>query len=216
MTLMEKMVNQARKPDGKFGKIFVRGMNKGNHDKMAKWALGYISIKSDAIILDIGCGGGGNIDRMTKIAVNGKVYGIDYSEVSISTSKKVNKKNIEKGNVEIKHSSVSNLPFLENTFDLITGFEAYYFWPDLVNDLKGIYKVLKPGGTLALTNEGYKGKNEKLRKKSEKWSKIGHFDIHDPDEFREFLTKAGYSEIKIIEEEIKGWILIKGKKESNK
>ncbi|MHA1491479.1 MAG: class I SAM-dependent methyltransferase [Promethearchaeota archaeon] len=212
MTLMEKMVNQARKPDGKFGKIFTKGMNKGAHAKMAEWALKYIPIKLDANILDIGCGGGGNIDRMTKIAVDGKVYGIDYSEVSINTSKKVNKKNIEKGIVEIKHSSVSNLPFLENTFDLITGFEAYYFWPDLVNDLKGIYKVLKPGGTLALTNEAYKCKNEKLRKRSEKWSKIGHFDIHSPDEFREFLTKAGYSEIEIIEEEKKGWILIKGKK----
>ena len=206
------MVDQVRKPKGKFGKIVAKSMNKGPHAKMGIWGLNNISINIDAIILDIGCGGGGNIDRLVKIAVDGKVYGIDYSETSIHISRRVNKENIEKGLVEIQLTSVSNLPFSKNTFDLVTAFESYYFWPDLINDLKGIYKILKVGGTLALINEGYKSENQKFRKRNEKWSTIGNFDIHTPDDFKEFLTKAGYSEIEIIEEIKKGWILAKGKK----
>ncbi len=206
------MVDQVRKPKGKFGKIVAKSMNKGPHAKMGIWGLNNISINIDAIILDIGCGGGGNIDRLVKIAVDGKVYGIDYSETSIHISRRVNKENIEKGLVEIQLTSVSNLPFSKNTFDLVTAFESYYFWPDLINDLKGIYKILKVGGTLALINGGYKSENQKFKKRNEKWSKIGNFDIHTPDDFKEFLTKAGYSEIEIIEEIKKGWILAKGKK----
>ena len=206
------MVDQVRKPKGKFGKIVAKSMNKGPHAKMGIWGLNNISINIDAIILDIGCGGGGNIDRLVKIAVDGKVYGIDYSETSIHISRRVNKENIEKGLVEIQLTSVSNLPFSKNTFDLVTAFESYYFWPDLINDLKGIYKILKVGCTLALINGGYKSENQKFKKRNEKWSKIGNFDIHTPDDFKEFLTKAGYSEIEIIEEIKKGWILAKGKK----
>jgi SAM-dependent methyltransferase len=209
---MNKMVDQVRKPKGKFGKIVAKSMNKGPHAKMGIWGLNNISINIDAIILDIGCGGGGNIDRLVKIAVDGKVYGIDYSETSIHISRRVNKENIEKGLVEIQLTSVSNLPFSKNTFDLVTAFESYYFWPDLINDLKGIYKILKVGCTLALINGGYKSENQKFKKRNEKWSKIGNFDIHTPDDFKEFLTKAGYSEIEIIEEVKKGWIIAKGKK----
>ena len=209
---MNKIVNQVRKPKGKFGKIVAKSMNKGPHAKMGIWGLNNISINIDAIILDIGCVGGGNIDRLVKIAVDGKVYGIDYSETSIHISRRVNKENIEKGLVEIQLASVSNLPFSKNTFDLVTAFESYYFWPDLISDLKGIYKILKVGGTLALINEGYNSENQKFRKRNEKWSIIGNFDIHTPDDFKEFLTKAGYSEIEIIEEVKKGWIIAKGKK----
>jgi hypothetical protein len=68
------------------------------------------------------------------------------------------------------------------------------------------------GCTLALINGGYKSENQKFKKRNEKWSKIGNFDIHTPDDFKEFLTKAGYSEIEIIEEVKKGWIIAKGKK----
>ncbi|MCK4239697.1 MAG: class I SAM-dependent methyltransferase [Candidatus Lokiarchaeota archaeon] len=213
---MTKMLNQCRKPKGRFGRIMAKGMNKGPHAKMAVWSLNHISVKPNDIILDIGCGGGGNVNKLAKIAIEGKVYGIDNSEISVEISKKVNKELIENGNVEIQHASVSSLPFNENTFDLVTGYETYYFWPDLINDLKGIYKVLKPGGILALINEGYKSENEKYRKRNEKWAKIGNFEIHTPEQFKEFLTKAVFSEIEIFTEKNKGWIIVKGKKNYGK
>ncbi|MCK4239743.1 MAG: class I SAM-dependent methyltransferase, partial [Candidatus Lokiarchaeota archaeon] len=138
--------------------------------------------------------------------------GIDNSETAVEISKKVNKELIENGNIEIQYASVSSLPFNEDTFDLVTGYETYYFWPDLINDLKGIYKVLKPGGTLAWINEGYKCKNEKHRKRNEKWAKIGNFEIHTPEQFEEFFKKAGFTEIEIFTEKNQGWIIMKGKK----
>ncbi len=213
---MTKMLNQCRKPKGRFGRIMAKGMNKGAHAKMAVWSLNHVLVKPNDIILDIGCGGGGNVNKLAKIAIEGKVYGIDNSEISVEISKKVNKELIENGNVEIQHASVSSLPFNENTFDLVTGYETYYFWPDLINDLKGVYKVLKPGGILALINEGYISENEKYRKRNEKWAKIGNFEIHTPEQFKEFLTKAVFSEIEIFTEKNKGWIIVKGKKNYGK
>jgi len=211
MGIKQTLLNQVRKPNGKLGRVIATGMNKG-HAKLAKWGFSNFLIEPNYVILDIGCGGGGNIKYFAEIITDGKVYGIDYSETAIYISTKINKKYIEKGIVEIYHGSVSSLPFKDNYFNLISGFEAYYFWPDLIRDLKEINRILKPNGYLILVNEGYICNNEKKRKKAEKWSKLGNFPIHTPDEYREFLKKAGFSNIQIFEENKKGWITAKGMK----
>ena len=211
MGLKQTLLNQVRKPNGKLGRVIATGMNKG-HAKLAKWGFSNFLIEPNYIIRDIGCGGGGNIKRFAEIITDGKVYGIDYSETAIYISTKITKKYIEKGIVEIYQGSVSSLPFKDNYFNLISGFEAYYFWPDLIRDLKEIYRILKPNGYLILVNEGYMCNNEKKRKKAEKWSKLGNFLIHTPDEYREFLKEAGFSNIQIFEENKKGWITAMGMK----
>ena len=212
MGLKEKLLNQCRKPKGVFGKLVVKRMNK-EHFNMAEWGISHITINPKDVILDIGCGGGLNVYSFAHIIKEGKVYGIDYSKVSVKLSKKLNKKFIESGLVEIKYASVSSLPFPENSFDLITAFETYYFWPDLINDLKGILNLLKPGGTLLLTNEVFKCKNKNLLERNEKWAKLGKFIIHTPQEFQELLEKVGFSEITIDTEENRSYIVSIGKKD---
>lgn len=211
MKLSEKLVRQCRKPKGFFGRLIAKGMNKG-HAQMAKWGLKAVSIKSDDIILDVGCGGGQNVFNFAKQIKEGKVHGIDYSDISVSTSKRLNKKFIKSGIVELKKGSVSSLPFSDNTFDLVTGFETYYFWPDIINDLKEILRVLKSGGQLLLVNEAFKCENEELRKRNEKWSKLGDFPIHTIDEIRQFLEQAGFSNIKIETEKDEEYFFALGSK----
>jgi len=60
----------------------------------------------------------------------------------------VNQRYINTGRVEILRASVESLPFSDDMFDLVTAVETYYFWPDLVENLKEIRRVLKPGGAL--------------------------------------------------------------------
>jgi ubiquinone/menaquinone biosynthesis C-methylase UbiE len=211
MGFKEKMINQCRKPKGLYGKWIAKRMN-NMHSEMASWGITHITLNPMDIILDIGCGGGLNVSNFAQKINSGKVYGIDYSDISLQVSSKLNKKYIKMGIVEIKKATVSSLPFSENSFDLVTGFETYYFWPDLINDLKGIFKVLKLGGTLLLVNEAFKCDDEKLRKRNEKWSKLGNFPIHTPQETEQFLLEAGFSDVFIYIEEKKGYLAAIGKK----
>ena len=105
-------------------------------------------------ILDIGCGGGKNIERFAKqISENGRVVGIDYSEVSVEKSTKLNQEFIDQGIVNVLQVSVSEMPFYDETFDIVTGFETIYFWPDFINDLKEVNRVLKKDGLVFFCNE---------------------------------------------------------------
>jgi ubiquinone/menaquinone biosynthesis C-methylase UbiE len=111
-------------------------MNYG-HRGIRNWGLRHVVIDSVAKILDIGCGAGKTVYRFAKLSPNCKVYGVDYSEDMVELSKKINKRMIKKGLVNIQYGNVSRLPFEDDFFDLVTAFESYYFWPNLAERLKG-------------------------------------------------------------------------------
>jgi ubiquinone/menaquinone biosynthesis C-methylase UbiE len=146
------------------------------------------------VILDIGCGGGRTVNTLAKTATEGKVYGIDYSPVSVAVSTSKNKRPIEEGQVKVLHASVESLPFSDDMFDLVTAVESCYFWPDLVSNLKEIRRVLKTGGSVILVNAMYR--DERFEKRNSNLARIGDFTYHSPEEYRGFLRDAGYSSVR--------------------
>ena len=211
MGLINRLIKQGSNPKGRLGRIIAKGLNK-HHAKIASWGLSHLQVNIEDTILDIGCGGGRDVKVLAEIVINGKIYGIDISEESVKVAKHTNKEFIEIGRVKILKASVSSLPFEKHTFDLITGIETYSFWPDFSNDLKEIYRALKPGGTLALIQGDYISENEIHRRKSEKWARRGNFHIFSPEEIQNFFKQSAYSNIEVIEEKEKGWLIVIGKK----
>lgn len=209
MGLTESILTQARKPSGKFGIFFARIMNTG-HSQLTRWGLSHVNIKKTDTILDVGCGGGKTVNLLAGMATEGKVYGIDYSETSVAVATGVNKQYINTGKVGILHASVQSLPFPDNMFDLVTAIESYFFWPDLINNLSEIRRVLKTGGSLLLINAAYK--DDRFEKRNAIFSKAGNFTYHLPEEFQAFLREANYSRIQVQVLENKNWIIATGKK----
>lgn len=154
------------------------------------------------MMLDIGCGGGKTVHKLAAIATEGRVCGVDYSEASVAASRRTNMKSIKTGRVEIRHGSVSNLPFPDHMFDLVTAVETHYYWPDLVADMREILRVLKPGGRLIIIAEAYKG--ERYGKPLA--MKLIRATCLSVDEHSELFSTAGYSEIEMFEQHNKGWI----------
>ena len=162
------------KPKGIGGKIMVNMMNTG-HSSMAEWGFTHIEIRNNYICLDIGCGGGANVKKLLAKTPYGKVTGIDYSEISVIKSQKINKAEIENRRCEILQGNVMKLPFGNETFDIITAFETIYFWPDINEAFKQVYRVLKGSGTFMICNES-NGENSK----EEKWTKIIQDSCKEP------------------------------------
>jgi ubiquinone/menaquinone biosynthesis C-methylase UbiE len=203
MGITEKMLKQAAMPTGRFGALWARLMNVG-HSSVTRWGLGHISINKSDMILDVGCGGGRTVNTLARIATEGQVYGIDYSQVSVAVSTSKNKRLIEKGQVKILHASVDSVPFSDGMFDLVTAVESCYFWPDLTSNLKEIRRVLKTGGSVILVNAMYR--DGRFEKRNSRLARIGDFAYYSPEEFRGFLRDAGYSSVRIEVLENKNWI----------
>jgi len=186
-------------------------MNK-SHFKLTDWGLGHVSIQPHYTILDIGCGGGKTVSKLAAITTQGKVYGVDYSEASVAASTKMNARWIELGRVEVRQGSVSQLPFQDGVFDLVTAVETHFWWPDLPNDVREVFRVTKPGGRFLLIAEVYKGANTAISRMLEKQADRTGLLMLSPDEHRELLVNAGYSDVEVIEQRHKGWICAIGKK----
>lgn len=209
MSILSKLLNQWRKPTGRLGKVLAWVLNL-SHSKGTNWGLGHIVIENNAMILDVGCGGGGFVHELAGIVTAGKVYGIDYSMDCVLVSRRVNKQWIKMGRVEILNGSVSCLPFPDRAFDLVTAVNSHYYWPDLVRDMQEVSRVLKPDGRLVLIGESYKG--GKYDKRDQKFVELVHLAYHTADELGDLISKAGYSEVQMFEEYDKGWICGIGRK----
>ncbi|WP_407380357.1 class I SAM-dependent methyltransferase [Methanobrevibacter sp.] len=179
-----------RKPKGKLGEIQLKSMNK-EHTPISLWVLKHLDIKETDTILDIGCGGGININRMGEKAK--KVYGVDYSEKSVKISKEVNDELIKKGTVEIKQGNVENLEFEDESFDIVTAFETVYFWPDVEKCFGEVKRVLKPGGIFMIGMES-NGSEHITMKISEK---LIDMTAYNDRELRTFLENNEFSQITV-------------------
>ncbi len=182
------------------------------HSKLTDWGLQHISIENHYTILDVGCGGGRTVNKLAALATQGKAYGIDYSEESVAATKRTNAQWIGLGRVEIRHASVSQLPFPDGMFDLVTAVETHFWWPNLPGDMREVFRVTKPGGTLILIAEVYKGASTRVSKLAEKYASRTGMTLLSVEEHRELFTNAGYSHVQVIEERHKGWICGIGRK----
>lgn len=211
MSARPRKVTQCEKPTGLLGRFTLSRMNK-SHSKLTDWGLAQISVQPQFTILDIGCGGGRTISKLAALAAQGKIYGVDYSEDSVSFSRKINSASIAEGRVEIQQGSVSHLPFTDNTFDLITAVETHFWWPNLADDLRELFRVTRTGGQLAIIAEVYKGAQSLVSRMAEKSAPQTGIRILTPDEHRDLLATAGYTDIQIETQPAAGWIIGTGKK----
>ena len=206
----KELIVNARKPVGELGHQILDRMNQ-SHERMAQWGVSHFDIKEDDSILDIGCGGGRNLERFAAQITTGKVVGLDYSEVSVEKSIKLNEKSVDEGKVEVIQGSVSEMPFEDNTFDIITGFETIYFWPDFINDLKEVNRVLKKDGLLFFCNEAVYREGE--MEKYDDLVELLDMKIYSEDVLKESLQKTGFKDFEAYTDDENDWICIIAKKE---
>jgi ubiquinone/menaquinone biosynthesis C-methylase UbiE len=202
---------QVRKPSGPLGRRVVQAMNLG-HATMTDWGLQQVMVPKNAVILDVGCGGGRTVRRLAALAPEGKVVGLDYSAASVAVSRETNARDIENGRVRIEQGSVAALPFPDRTFDVVTAVETHYYWPDLPANVREILRVLKPGGTFALIAETYRGGPFRLVY-GIVMPLIRAAFLSDA-EHRDLLTQAGFTEVATKHVSGKNWICATGRRPS--
>lgn len=108
----------------------------------------YYQNADNLLILDAGCGTGAELNHLRKY---GQLIGVDISNQALAFCRKRRQKN------HILNASISQLPFKDNSFDLVTSFDViYHLWvQDDVSCLKELHRVLKHNGILLIRVNAY-------------------------------------------------------------
>jgi len=114
------------------------GLGCGNPLALAK-------IKKDSVVLDLGCGAGFDVFLASKkVGPNGKVIGIDMTEAMLEKAKN-NAKKYGYKNVEFVLGDIENLPFEDNSIDVITSNCVINLVPNKEKVFQESFRVLKEG-----------------------------------------------------------------------
>ncbi|MDE5939820.1 MAG: class I SAM-dependent methyltransferase [Lachnospiraceae bacterium] len=104
-------------------------------------------------LLDAGCGTGAMLGMFQKDCPDKHYTGIDLSGKMIETAKK---KNLE--GIRFVTGDCENLPFEENSFDVVTCSMSFHHYPNPEKFFHSLHRVLRSGGRLVLRDMAAKSR----------------------------------------------------------
>ena len=149
------------------------------------------------IVLDLGSGGG--IDVLLsaqRVGPTGKAYGLDMTDEMLALANE-NKRRAGAENVEFLRGEIENIPLPDNSVDVIISNCVINLSADKDRVLREAFRVLKPGGRLAVSDVVTRGEiAPEVRQSVLLW--VGCVaGALDENEYREKLKAAGFEQIGI-------------------
>jgi len=183
-------------------------MNGKKHAPLPEWALTDLEVKEDARIIDIGCGGGANMNRLLKMFPKSTVTGFDHSELSLEMAKDYNYHAFVDKECFFAGGSVLQMPLAKEMFHVATAFETIYYWASLEVGIEEIFRILMPGGQILIANEldGLQNRDRDLE------ATTGIMRVYNIEEIELSLKEAGFININSRHDEERHFVCITARK----
>jgi SAM-dependent methyltransferase len=148
-------------------------------------------------VLDLGSGGG--IDVLLsarRVGPTGKAYGLDMTDEMLALAEE-NRRRSGLANVEFLKGDIESIPLPDNSVDVIISNCVVNLSADKDRVLAEAYRVLKPGGRLAISDVVMRGEvPAAIRRNVELWAGCVAGALSE-DDYRGKLAGAGFGDVGI-------------------
>jgi ubiquinone/menaquinone biosynthesis C-methylase UbiE len=123
-------------------------------NRFGQQTIDRLSLQSGDRVLDVCCGTGASaIPAAIAVGATGQVLGIDIAKSLLELGrKKAGQQGLE--NIEFRQGDFENLGFDSESFDAIVCVFGIFFVPDLQAGVQELWRMVRPGGKLAITSWG--------------------------------------------------------------
>ena len=113
-----------------------------------------LGLTAGDIVLDVGCGSGASaIPAAQSVGPVGQVIGVDLSERLLELGRdKAARSGLR--NVEFLAGDMESLGYKDGQFDAVISVFSIFFIPDMERQVAELWRMVQPGGTLAITTWG--------------------------------------------------------------
>jgi len=126
----------------------------GFWDRYGRGTIDRLALSSGSTVLDVGCGSGASaIPAAQKVGPDGRVIGVDLAERLLAKAR-MKATALQLQNVEFRVGDMEALGFADDTFDAVVCVFAIFFVPDMVKQVRELWRMVRPGGQLAITTWG--------------------------------------------------------------
>jgi arsenite methyltransferase len=143
----EFIARQFSRPSGLTGRFMGFLMNRRNA-RMNLFAVEQLELEASDRALEIGFGGGSTLPAL--LAGASYVAGVDPSEDVVNLARGRFAKSVEEDRAEFRVGAVEALPYQAGSFTKICTVNTVYFWQGLERGAAEMYRVLAPGGRVAV------------------------------------------------------------------
>src|SRR5215467_2842420 len=152
--VISRAVGQFHRPHGWAGHLagFVMAHRASNRQRNL-WVVDLLDVRSTDRVLEIGFGPGLAVAELARRATQGRIYGIDHSELMVRLAGRRNAAAVRERRVELVHTPVDRLPDFGAPLDAVVSVNSVGSWPDPVRQLGGLRGLLRPGGRIALAGQ---------------------------------------------------------------
>jgi len=105
-------------------------------------ALARTDLQPGQSVLDIGCGAGAFLRLVTRRGA--RAFGIDASEALVELARE------RLPDADLRIGEMESLPYDDDTFDLVTGFNSFFFADDIDAAVREAGRVAKPGAPVVV------------------------------------------------------------------
>ncbi|HEY1809810.1 MAG TPA: arsenite methyltransferase [Acidobacteriaceae bacterium] len=154
-----------------------------------------IDLHPGETVLDLGSGGGIDVLLSAKrVGPTGKAYGLDMTDEMLALARE-NQRQAEAANVEFLKGEIENIPLPDNSVDVILSNCVINLSANKDRVLAEAFRVLKPGGRLAVSDVVVRGEApDAVRQSMLLW--VGCIaGAMEENEYLAKLEKAGFAEI---------------------
>lgn len=126
----------------------------GFWDRYGRRTIERLQLKPGAAVLDVGCGSGASaIPAARAVGTHGHVVGVDLAERLLVLAR-AKAQTHELTNIEFRHADMAALDYADDSFDAVVCVFAIFFVPDMVQQTKELWRMVRPGGQIAITTWG--------------------------------------------------------------